>query len=196
MPSLPASIRADVVKLLYADADALDWERLPGTRKSDQYRLWSQDPRIGGRISQYLPDPHGWIKEVPMKEYSRALEGLGRFASFTPLRYAAPDDFVPRALGRGWRLIENTKGDKPPHCTATDGTDERYVCWGKPAQLKDLLWAALTDGLGQGTAPLVIVSLRSEADIEPVERRRHRMIAERCDVELIHVVRPLTTASH
>lgn len=125
MPNLPASVRADVIKLLYADADALDWERLPGNRKSEQYRIWVDDPRIGGRVGQYLSDPHGWIKEVPMKEYSRALEGIGRFAPYTPLRYAPPDDFVPRALGRGWRLMVETKGEKPPHCLATDGRCER-----------------------------------------------------------------------
>ncbi|RAO44564.1 hypothetical protein GAR06_03887 [Micromonospora saelicesensis] len=191
MRYVPPSVRDDVTKLLYTAADALDWETLPGPLKVEQYQRWVDDPSIGAVIGQYTPDVHGWIKDIPMKEYARALEGLGRFAQFAPRRYAGPEVFVPRALGSHWTIVQGSMGDKPAHCSVTDGEVIRYACWGKPSALRDLIWAAVTETVEDKVRPVVIVSLRHEAEELPAGRRRQRQVGARCGVDLVHMVRSL-----
>ncbi|WP_433612570.1 hypothetical protein ACQP2P_01700 [Dactylosporangium sp. CA-139114] len=190
-PNIPLSVRDEVLKLLYADADALDWERLPAQTKTAQYNQWVQDPRIGGLLGRFIPNPHLWIKEVPLKEYARALENMGRFAQFTSMHYPPPSDFIDPTFGGEWTYIPDSQADKPPHCLATDGTTQRYVCWGPPNQFKDLLWAALTAGVKEHGRPGIALSVRTDAEIEAADRRRNQAIGERCGIEVRYVIRPL-----
>ncbi|WP_020519357.1 hypothetical protein [Catelliglobosispora koreensis] len=192
MQQVPLSVRDEVVKLLYADADRLEWERLPDHRKAEQYQRWADDTNIGRRLGDYTSDVHGWIKEIPLKEYSRALEGLGRFAKFTARGYTPAEEFLPRLLGGSWSIVAGSVGDRPTHCMATNGSGLRYVCWGKPKFFKDLLWAALNEGLDNRTTPLIIVCLRSDADIEPAMRRRHEIFGTRCGIGVTHLIRPIS----
>lgn len=189
--NIPTSVRDDVVKILYADADNLDWERLPAQTKSAQYNRWVEDPRVGGLLARYIPNPHLWIKEVPLKEYARALEDIGRFTMFTGLHYAPPAEFITHAFGARWRFVPDTVSDKPPNCLATDGSTRRYICWGPPNQLKDLLWAALTLGIKHEGPPGIALSVRTEAEIDAADRRRHEVLGGRCGVEVRYIVRPL-----
>lgn len=188
---VPTSVRDEVAKILYAEADALDWERLTPQFKTGQYNQWAEDPRIGGLLARFIPNPIGWIKEVPLKEYARALENMGRFASFTTLHYAAPGDFVGPTFGRQWEYVPDSLADKPAHCLATDGVTTRYICWGPPGQCKELLWAAVTAGLEQSGTPGIALSVRSDAEIDPSLQRKHKRIGERCGIEIKYVVRPL-----
>jgi hypothetical protein len=190
-PNIPTSVRDEVVKLLYAAADTLDWERLSAQTKTAQYNRWVEDPHIGGLLARFIPNPHLWIKEVPLKEYARALENMGRFASFASMHYAPPADFIAPVLGSEWQYVPDSHAEKPAHCLATNGTTNRYVCWGPPNQFKDLLWAALTAGVKESGCPAVVLSVRSEAEIEPGDRRRNERIGERCGIEVTFVVRPL-----
>jgi hypothetical protein len=190
-PNIPASVRDEVVKRLYAEADNLDWERLSAQTKSTQYNRWVEDPRIGGLLARFIPNPHLWIKEVPLKEYARALENMGRFAHFTTMQYAPPADFVGPAFGHHWHYVPDSQDDKPPHCLATDGTNTRYICWGPPNQFKDLLWAALTAGLKEQGSPGIALSVRGDSEIEASARRRNERIGARCGIEVTFVVRPL-----
>ena len=190
-PNIPASVRDEVVKLLYSDADSLDWERLPALKKTSQYNQWVDDPRIGGLLARFIPNPHLWIKEVPLKEYTRALENTGRFSQFSTLHYAPPADFLGPTLGPEWSYVPDSQADKPPHCLATNGAINRYVCWGPPNQFKDLLWSALTAGVKEQEKPALIVSVRTDAEIEAGARRRNSAIGERCGIDVKVVVRPL-----
>lgn len=190
-PNIPASVRDEVVKLLYAEADGLDWERLPAQTKTAQYNRWVEDPAIGGLLARFIPNPHLWIKEVPLKEYARALENMGRFARFTTLHYAPPTDFIAPAFGREWQFVPDSQADKPPHCLATDGSSTRYICWGPPNQFKDLLWAALTAGAKEQGRPGIVLSVRSDAEIDTSDRRRNHGIGEQCGIDVELVVRPL-----
>ncbi|MEU4215097.1 hypothetical protein [Actinoplanes sp. NPDC026623] len=189
--SVPTSVRDEVAKILYAEAEALDWERLPAQLKSGQYNQWADDPRIGGLLARFIPNPLGWIKEVPLKEYARALENMGRFASFTTMHYAPPADFIRPTFGRRWEYVPNSQGDKPAHCLATDGTTTRYICWGPPGQCKELLWAAVTAGLEHQGHPAIALSVRSDAEIDNSVQRKHERIGERCGIEIRYMVRPL-----
>ncbi|MEU0077280.1 hypothetical protein ABZY58_05150 [Micromonospora tulbaghiae] len=179
------------MKLLYTDADSLDWERLPAQAKTAQYNRWVDDPRIGGLLSRFVSNPHLWIKEVPLKEYARALENMGRFAQFTALHYSPPSDFIGPVFGPAWRYIPDSQADKPPHCLATDGKTQRYLCWGPPNQFKDLLWAALTIGATESGRPGVALSVRIDAEIDASDRHRNEAIGARCGIEVRYAVRPL-----
>jgi hypothetical protein len=193
MTSVPSDVRNEIIKRLYLDADALDWERLSVVQKAAHYQRWVDNPDIGGRLTAYHHQPHLWIKEGPMKEYARALEGMGKYPQFSNRRYAAPEVFVPRVLGDKWSVVHGSVKEKPAHCIAVADSSRRYVCWGGPATFKDLLWAALSDGLTHDSQPAIVVCLRSEADIEPGLRAQHRSIARRCGMEVGHVIRPLVT---
>jgi hypothetical protein len=190
-PNIPPSVRDEVVKLLYADADGLDWERVPAQNKTAQYNQWVQDARIGGLLARFIPNPYLWIKEVPLKEYARALENMGRFHEFTTMHYAPPSNFIPSTFGDGWEYVPDSLADKPPHCLATNGSARRYICWGPPNQFKDLLWAALTSGVKERGRPGIAVSVRTDAEIEAATRRKYQTIGERCEVEVQYVIRPL-----
>lgn len=190
-PNIPTSVRDEVVKLLYADADSLDWERVPAQTKTAQYNQWVQDARIGGLLARFIPNPYLWIKEVPLKEYARALENMGRFNEFTTMHYAPPSDFISPTFGGGWVYVPDSLADKPPHCLATHRSVRRYICWGPPNQFKDLLWAALTAGVKEQGTPGIAVSVRTDAEIESATRRKYRSIGERCGVEVQYVIRPL-----
>ncbi|MEU6025365.1 hypothetical protein, partial [Micromonospora sp. NPDC047134] len=135
--------------------------------------------------------PHLWIKDVPLKEYARALENMGRFVQFTALRYSPPSDFIGPAFGQDWRYIPGSQAEKPPHCLATNGLTKRYICWGSPNHLKDLVWAALTVGVTEQGRPGVALSVRTDADIDASGKRRHQALGERCGIEVKYVVRPL-----
>jgi hypothetical protein len=189
--NIPASVRDEVVKLLYADADNLDWERLPPQAKTAQYNQWVEDSRIGGLLARYIPNPHLWIKEVPLKEYARALENMGRFATFAGFHYAPPADFIGPTFGGDWKFVEDSQRDKPANCLAWDGTVRRYVCWGPPSQFKDLLWAALTVGVKQQGRPGIVLSVRTDAEIDASDRRQYTAIGERCGIEVRYAIRPL-----
>ncbi|MFF4891935.1 hypothetical protein [Micromonospora chersina] len=190
-PTIPASVRDEVVKLLYADADSLDWERVPAQRKTTQYNRWVDDQRIGGLLARFIPNPHLWIKEVPLKEYARALENMGRFANFTAMHYSPPAEFIGPVFGSGWSYMPGSLADKPPHCLATDSSTPRYLCWGPPNQFKDLLWAALTAGVKEQGRPGIALSVRSEAEIDATEKRRNQAIGDRCGIEVRYAIRPL-----
>lgn len=189
--NIPPGVRDEVVKLLYAEADGLDWERLPGQSKTAKYNQWVEDPNIGGLLARFISNPHLWIKEVPLKEYTRALEDMGRFSRFTTLHYSPPSEFIPQVVGQRWSYVPDSQADKPPHCLATNGSTRRYICWGPPSQFKDLLWAALTVGVKEEGRPGVVLSVRSDAEIEAASRRRNETIGERCGIEVRYAIRPL-----
>lgn len=45
---LPAPIRERLLIEIYRQANDLDWEFLSNGEKTDQYRRWIEDPKVGG----------------------------------------------------------------------------------------------------------------------------------------------------
>ncbi|MEU8158773.1 PIN-like domain-containing protein [Micromonospora parva] len=193
---IPSSIWEQVLSELFREADEINWESLTSRGKSDQYDRWVESPLIGGALSRYLPSGQirPWLKDGPMKEYLRAREGLGNFAAYMPKQHMQADDLVRQAMGPGWRIIENSLGDKPGHCHVTDGSIQRYVCWGWPANFRQLIWSAVEDHSNDTGSPVVIVTLREGEPISPEEQQSHLKIGDRFGFQVIHLIRPLLPA--
>jgi hypothetical protein len=189
---VPDLIRSEVITELYRQAAELDWELLPASVKKLQYRKWVEDPRVGGRLHEFLDDHRigTWIKDTPMKEYARAQEGFGTMAPFAVSRYVpGPEPLVKTTLGDHWEVKRGSLDEKPMHCLAVSEHTERYVCWGKPTAFRDLTWAALNKAIAMPTRPMIIVTLQDHLAVSVAERALQQSIADRCGIDICYAQR-------
>lgn len=173
---------------LYAEAQALRWHLLGGAARTRQYNRWLEEAEIGGLLRRFLPAEEArlWIKDGPMKEYARAMAGLGRWAKYAPPARSGAEAVVCSVCGEGWQPIEGTQGIKPLHCDASDGVSSVRVFWGFSRDFKHLLWAALmAEAEGVSTRIGVLEDLERPAN--EVEKQRHRWFAARCKISVSHV---------
>ncbi|MFD6158830.1 hypothetical protein ACFWF7_00675 [Nocardia sp. NPDC060256] len=161
--------------------------------KTHQYRKWIEDPQVGKILLDYGPekDARVWIKDVPMKEYTRAQEGIGNYVRYTVRRFKGPQEIIQAAFGHGWDMIPNTINVKPNHCYATNGTSTRYVCWGHAGTVRDLVWAALSIAVSGGDRPAIVVTTRDGETIDSPVRELHSALAEHCRIDLSYLHREL-----
>lgn len=180
-----------VVTALYADAEAMDWTHLPLRDRTKAYAAWVDDPRIGGVLNRYMaPEAaRAWIKDGPMKEYSKALRGSGRYARYGRSGGTTPDDIVRVALGRDWRVVEGTLGTKPFHAKAANSAgDIVYVAWDEGRNFKNVVWAALRASVEMGLPGHVVVT-EPPGTVTPREQSHtYAAMARRCRLDL-HFVR-------
>lgn len=193
MSEIPEAIREQVITELYRQADELNWELLPASKKKRQYQEWIEDPRVGGVLREFFDDHRmgTWIKDTPMKEYARAQEGFGSTAKYARSRFPAPDVLIRQALGTEWTIVPNSVDDKPMHCLAAIGESIRYVCWGRPNTFRDLIWAALNKAIVMSERPLVIVTEQDGITVSANERATQAAIAGHCGLDLTHIHRRL-----
>jgi hypothetical protein len=189
MNRVPAHIEERVVAKLYADAHALRWHLLSPNARTKQYGRWLEDPEVGGLLLRFLSAEEArlWIKDGPMKEYARAVAGIGRWSKHLPSTRNSADAVVRAVCGEGWHPLEGSQGIKPLHCDATDGNEGLVrVYWGYSRDFKHLLWAALVaESDGRHARVGVLEDLaRPTTD---VDRRRHRWLAARCGLSVVHV---------
>lgn len=192
---LPGALRAEVVTALYADANSLRWATLGPQDRTASFNRWVEDANVGGRLASYMSPEQArlWIKDGPMKEYARAMRGLGRFAEFGRQGGTGPQDVVTHALGPGSRIDGNV-GTKPPHCMAfaQDGT-AGYLTWGDANSFKHLLWAALRASIAHNVTAHVVV-LEPPGTVTPTARGdEHRALTDRCRLKL-HYLREVLGA--
>lgn len=191
--NLPESLRRRILLDMYSTADELDWEFLGNPGKTAQYRRWFDASDIGGELRRFASDQdvRVWIKDVPMKEYARAHEGIGNFVPYVRRRFRGADEIVQFFCGADWSVVRDSVEGKPNHCHATDGKATRYICWGKAGVLKDLIWAALNEGIDSPTRPGVVITTRDGETIPQRARERHALLANRCGVDLDHLHRTM-----
>jgi hypothetical protein len=192
-PKPPKEVRDAVCRELYRQVNALDWESLGDQQKTEQYSLWVDDPAIGGELADYLTAEgiRVWLKDGPMKEYTRALEGVGSFAEYAMKRFPDIGDTIREALGSQWRTVPRTLAEKPMHVDVTDGSVQRYVCWGQPRTFRDLLWAAVGKAIDAPVRPLILVTLREGRSLATEEQRFQDRVADHCGIDLFRVTRRL-----
>jgi hypothetical protein len=188
---VPVEVRDAVVRELYRQVGSLDWEGVSARAKTKHYTQWVEDPAIGGELADYYTAEgmRVWLKDGPLKEYARALEGVGPFAKYTTQRLSPPSEFLPEVLGAAWRIVPSSIGEKPMHCLMTDGNEQRYVCWGKPRTFRDLLWAAVNRALSAQTRPMIVVYLSDGKTADANVRKQHERIADHCSLDLAYVHR-------
>ncbi|MFI6977767.1 hypothetical protein ACIBSV_04155 [Embleya sp. NPDC050154] len=190
---LPASIRERLLIEIYQQANDLDWEFLSNGEKTDQYRRWIEDRKVGGVLLSYGPekDARVWIKDVPMKEYARAQEGIGNYVRYAVNRFRGAEEIVQAAFGTQWGLKSDSTGEKPNHCYATDGNSSRYVCWGRTGTFRDLIWAALNQAIRGPERPAIVITTRDGENIASVDHQLQLRLAAHCGVDLKHLHRTM-----
>ncbi|MER7769880.1 hypothetical protein [Kitasatospora sp. NPDC096140] len=195
MPSmqLPTALRDILLREIYQQANDLDWEFLSNGEKTAQYRKWIEDPKVGGVLLSHGPekDARVWIKDVPMKEYARAQEGIGHYVRYAVNRFRGPEEIVQAACGEGWSPLPGSLGEKPNHCIATDGEESRYVCWGRPGTFRDLIWAAVNEAIEAKRHPAIVITTRDGETVSTADRARQIKVAEHCGVSLTHLHRTM-----
>jgi hypothetical protein len=190
---LPKDLRERVWRRLYEDADRLDWENLSSQDKTAQYVRWLDVEDIGGILTLFMERDAArvYIKDTPMKEYARALAGLGPGAAFTDNRQGLPETMVRSALGAAWEVEPDSVAVKPLHCWARKGGERRYVCWARADGLGALVWAALNVLADDPDAdPLLLIRETAANPTSREVRTRQRKIAERCGLPLEYVRPP------
>src|SRR5215472_614696 len=112
---LPTEIRKRLLLEIYGQAEALRWEFLSNPQRTDQYRRWYEDSRVGGVLLSFVEerDARVWIKDVALKEYGRAKEGIGQYVAYVTRRFRGPEEIVRAACGLGWLVVPGTVDIKP-----------------------------------------------------------------------------------
>ena len=187
---VPSHIREQLIPRVYADAARLHWLHLSSTDRSRQYTAWLDDPAVGGILIPIMgrDGARVWLKDGPLKEYSRALAGVGTNARYISSRSISSAEIVTAVLGGQWRLVEGSAGIKPMHCVVEREEQRRYMAWGSSKDFKHLVWACLKT-LDQNRAEEAIAVV-IETLLRPTptgERAMHARIARRCDIAVTHL---------
>jgi hypothetical protein len=181
---------AGVVKKLFADASLLDWERLTTSEKTAQYATWLEEADVGGVLSDWMSPEEArvWLKDGPMKEFSRALAGFGTYAGLLDDHPRSPRVLVGAALGNEWSIILGSEGAKPLHCDARRDGDLVHLIWGPERDFKHLLWAGLEAGDRRaGVLVRIAVFDTLSHPISRGARSKHKRFCDRCGVDVCHV---------
>jgi hypothetical protein len=187
---LPEERLARVVTVLYADADVRGWDTLPLADRSRAYSEWVEDERVGGILTKYMtPEAaRSWIKDGPMKEYSRATRGTGRYSRFGRQGGTGPVDIAVTALGPAAVIIDGSVGVKPSHCHAETASGEMvYLVWGEARNFRNLLWAALRASIETDYCAHIVVTEPPGKATTTDEVLTHKALAERCGLSVHHM---------
>jgi hypothetical protein len=190
---LPAEIRKKLLLEIYGQAEALRWEFLSNPQRTDQYRRWYEDSRVGGVLLSFVEekDARVWIKDVALKEYGRAKEGIGQYVPYVTRRFRGPEEIVRAACGEGWLVVPDTVDVKPNQCLTSDGVVSRHVYWGRSGQLRDLVWAAVNHAVDGDKRPMIVIATQDGEMLSGADKARHRAIAGHCGIGLTHLHRAM-----
>lgn len=189
MRGIPERIGLEVAGRLYSDAQRLDWLHMSHTERRRQYATWLDALEVGGVLTQFLSREAArvWIKDGPMKEFARAMAGVGRFASLIGTANTSPDQIAKLSLGAECEVVPGSLGIKPLHCVVERPEGRHYLCWGPPKDFKHLLWAALNASDASGQPAHVVITERVGDTLSTSNRRRFQRLCGRCSVDFISV---------
>lgn len=179
-----------IIRKVYTDAAALDWEHTSQTMRTRQYERWLEDPLVGGILGQWMSpsEMRVWLKDGPLKEFARARAGLGDTAKYLDEHPFSAKVIVARALGPGWSLVTGSIDVKPPQCLVTDGSMTSRLFWGPEKDFKHLLWAALMAWERDENEDCLVVVFDSVASpLLPARELFMKRIAARANTRLVFV---------
>jgi hypothetical protein len=190
MSELPDDLRLDVVAEVYRQAGELDWEGLTDKRRSVMYDRWLDDPAVGGYLTRFLSRERArvWLKDVPMKEYSRARNGIGPFSDLVTSRFPSAGKIAQQVLGDGWDSVEGTTREKPNRCLISNGRENRLMMWGPPKTLRDIMWAGINAVADGQPTPILVVTVPYAHRVADDEKRRHTLLGEIAGLDVRHTV--------
>ncbi len=187
---IPTEVEARVVAHLYSDADQIGWSDLSVVERSAQYATWVASPSVGGLLTEFISasEARVWIKDGPMKEWSRARSGVGKYAHLMPEGAQTPERLVRSGMGAEWQIEPGSLLTKPLRVVARNDEDEVTFTWGPMRDFKHLIWAALQASGNRDPATWVLCVADSFTRPVPANVRQMQLrIAERCDLRLVYV---------
>ena len=190
MGDLPADVRDLVIAECYARAADLSWDSLSQLQRSSAYDAWLDDRKIGQRLLPFITREKArvWLKDVPMKEYGRAVAGIGPYARFAPYQMPSPESLVERLFGQKAVVRMATLRTKPNRIVFgdDDGDGERLMLWGAPKALRDLIWAAMVAQIDFGANPVIVLCCTRAEHLTDTDRKRHISLGEIAGIPVIH----------
>jgi hypothetical protein len=177
-----------VIAACYARAAELSWDSLSQQQRSMAYDAWLDDAKIGKLLTPFLSREKArvWLKDVPMKEYSRAVSGIGTYARFAPLQLPGPDLLAQQVFGSSWVADPHTLRTKPNRVVITDGSVDRLMLWGRPRALRDLMWAAMVALVDDAANPVVVLCSTRSVHLTDAERKRHIALGDLVGIVIVH----------
>ncbi|MEV1244502.1 hypothetical protein [Nonomuraea sp. NPDC049750] len=192
--SLPTDLEEDIVRLLYGQAAEVNWTYLPDGERTRLYQQWTADPEIGGRLLPFVGTSENvrpWIKDGPMKEYTRATYGVGKYAPLVAKPTTSVEMLVEKALGAGWSVDLESLDIKPLKVVIRREDDEEVeqrFTWGPVRDFKHLAWAAITAQADGDPLPWVICAVDSFVRrVTSAQKATHERIAQRLSLTVAHV---------
>ncbi|GAA4612267.1 hypothetical protein GCM10023108_07990 [Saccharopolyspora hordei] len=197
--SIPTTVRNEVISEVYRRADDLDWPALTDQERSSLYDAWVKDPDIGGKLVGHIPASRMrvWLKDGPLKEFTRARWGLGPLAHLVSRRYPGPQELVQRILGTDWSVLNASIKIKPNRCTASNFTKRTTFLWGLSSSFDSMVTCALHAIADGQPDPLITVTIEQGRPVPKDEKAVQKKIAARIGVPLHHTtvrLRPVTPA--
>jgi hypothetical protein len=187
---LPSAVERRVVSAVFADAQELGWETLTSTARSRQYGLWISRPDVGGALTSFMSPEAArvWLKDGPMKEYSRALNGLGKHSDLIASLRPNVAEIVRRSLGQHWEVVPATQLIKPLRVRVREVSSgaESIFAWGPSRDFKHLIWAALSEANELQEWVVCVVAPVVNATPKNVQASQTR-IALRCGLRVLHL---------
>lgn len=188
MGDLPANVRDLVIAECYARAADLSWDSLSQQQRSSAYDAWLDDRKIGQRLLPFISREKArvWLKDVPMKEYGRAVAGIGPYARFAPYQMPSPESLVERLFGQKAVARMASLRTKPNRIAFDNGDGERLMLWGAPKALRDLIWAAMVAQVDFGADPVIILCCTRAEHLTDTDRKRHVSLGEAAGIPVMH----------
>lgn len=191
MASMPREVEEAVARAIFGDMEDLGWAGLSHGQRSSQYARWIRDPRVGGRLIEFMAEERArvWIKDGPVKERPRALAGVGRYAGMVD-GGTEVGSIVRLALGKDWAPIEGSVLSKPLRVRARSELADQEVTltWGPSNDLKHLVWAALRGEAECDPFPWHIAVVGTFTQPTSADQRAaNQRIARRANVPITHI---------
>jgi hypothetical protein len=160
--SISEDVAIEVTTHVYAQMVAMDWAQIPDSDRTKAYQTWTGDSLVGGRLRPFLGTDDSirvWLKNGPIKEYPRAIYGLGKYAKCVTNPAGSVQSLVVKALGPGWVANLETLKVKPLsviiHREDRESEEQRFT-WGPTKDFKHLVWAAVKDQANGDPLPRVL----------------------------------------
>jgi hypothetical protein len=189
MSRMPEDVRRKVIAELYRRADQLDWDGLRPAERSTWYTRWLDDADIGGVLDAYMTRDQArlWLKDTPMKHYTRARSGIGPYAGLVSSRLPDAPRLTRLVFGERWAVVPDSLRDKPNRCLISNGRRRLDMIWGPPRAFPSLIWAAINAVVDETDQPAILVVTRQGERLTDGQLARHRKMGELVRVEVHHV---------
>ena len=189
MSEIPDNLRREVVAEVYRQAGKRDWDGLTDRQRSVLFDRWLDVLAVGGVLTRFVSRERArvWLKDVPMKEYARARNGIGPFSELVTSRFPNPGQIARQVLGTGWDAVEGTLREKPNRCVISNGQDQRLMMWGPPKTLRDIMWAGINAVADEEPTPILVVAITHGQPLDAGEKRRHVHLGSLAGLDVRHV---------